>query len=231
MRTLRSQLPAGQCARAQGHAAAPASPRCPAGCRPLPSDHRTVTDLFATANPATPLAERLRPRTIDEVIGQRHLLARASRSRWRSPRANAFDDPLGSPGVGKTTLARLMADAFSADFIALSAVLAGVKDIATRSHAPRRRWPIRAAHDPLRGRGPPLQQGQQDAFLRTWSGTRHVHRGNDREPVLRGHSALLSRAAVYVLERWRTTSSASFSTARWRSARPASSSMRARERR
>src|SRR5512132_2152790 len=89
-----------------------------------------MADLFAVDNPATPLAERLRPKSIDEVIGQRHLLAPGK------PLAVAFASKKphsmifwGPPGVGKTTLARLMADAFNADFIALSAVLAGVKDI------------------------------------------------------------------------------------------------------
>jgi putative ATPase len=87
-------------------------------------------DLFAVANPAAPLADRLRPRTVAEVIGQRHLLAPGK------PLAVAFATGKphsmilwGPPGVGKTTLARLMADAFNADFIALSAVLSGVKDI------------------------------------------------------------------------------------------------------
>src|SRR5438128_5186999 len=89
-----------------------------------------MPDLFPTENPATPLAARLRPKTIDEVIGQRHLLGPGK------PLAVAFASGKphsmilwGPPGVGKTTLARLMADAFNAEFIALSAVLSGVKDI------------------------------------------------------------------------------------------------------
>src|SRR6476646_3159462 len=90
-----------------------------------------MTDLFAnTRAPAVPLAERLRPKSIAEVIGQRHLLAPGK------PLAVAFASGKlhsmilwGPPGVGKTTLARLMGDAFNADFIALSAVLAGVKEI------------------------------------------------------------------------------------------------------
>src|SRR6476646_11542909 len=92
-----------------------------------------MADLFsadANPGPATPLAERLRPKTIDEVIGQRHLLGPGK------PLAVAFaaGEPhsmilWGPPGVGKTTLARLMADSFQAEFIALSAVLSGVKDI------------------------------------------------------------------------------------------------------
>ncbi|TMH56925.1 MAG: AAA family ATPase, partial [Betaproteobacteria bacterium] len=90
----------------------------------------SATDLFPVANPATPLAERLRPKTVEEVVGQRHLLGPGK------PLAVAFASGKphsmilwGPPGSGKTSLARLMADAFNADFIAISAVLAGVKDI------------------------------------------------------------------------------------------------------
>src|SRR4029434_3034358 len=92
-----------------------------------------MNDLFATARgsgAAVPLAERLRPKAIADVIGQRHLL------RQGKPVAVAFASGKmhsmilwGPPGVGKTTLARLMADAFNAEFIAISAVLAGVKEI------------------------------------------------------------------------------------------------------
>jgi putative ATPase len=93
-----------------------------------------ANDLFSAPPPAehsaVPLAERLRPHSLDEVIGQRHLLAAGK------PLAVAFASGKphsmilwGPPGVGKTTLARLMADAFDSDFVALSAVLSGVKDI------------------------------------------------------------------------------------------------------
>src|SRR5665647_572917 len=89
-----------------------------------------MNDLFSAVNPAAPLAERLRPAHLDEVIGQRLALAQ------QMPLRVAFESGKphsmifwGPPGVGKTTLARLMADAFNAEFIALSAVLAGVKDI------------------------------------------------------------------------------------------------------
>jgi putative ATPase len=89
-----------------------------------------TADLFTVANPATPLAERLRPQTDADIIGQRDLLAPGK------PLAVAFASGKphsmilwGPPGVGKTTLARVMAAAFNADFIALSAVLSGVKEI------------------------------------------------------------------------------------------------------
>lgn len=90
-----------------------------------------MADLFDTPpSPGQPLAEALRPRRIDEVIGQRHLLGPGK------PLALAFQSGKphsmilwGPPGVGKTTLARLTATAFECEFIALSAVFSGVKDI------------------------------------------------------------------------------------------------------
>ena len=88
-----------------------------------------MRDLFKTS-PIAPLAEALRPRTLDQVIGQRHLLGAGK------PLRLAFDSGKphsmilwGPPGVGKTTLARLTANAFKCEFIALSAVFSGVKDI------------------------------------------------------------------------------------------------------
>jgi putative ATPase len=161
------------------------------------------TDLFATANPATPLAERLRPRTIAEVIGQRHLLDPGK------PLAVAFASRKphsmilwGPPGVGKTTLARLMADAFNADFIALSAVLAGVKDIrdaiarAEATLAQSGRHTILFVDEVHR-----FNKSQQDAFLP------YVEQGlvtfigaTTENPSFELNNALLSRATVYVLE-------------------------------
>ncbi|MDQ5916886.1 MAG: putative ATPase, partial [Pseudomonadota bacterium] len=96
----------------------------------------SVTDLFSSATADdtpvgfVPLAEQLRPKTLDDVVGQTHLLGPGKPLRLAfeagQPHSMIF---WGPPGVGKTTLARLMADAFEADFIALSAVLSGVKEI------------------------------------------------------------------------------------------------------
>ena len=85
-----------------------------------------MTDLFKTA-PLPPLAEALRPATLDEVIGQRHLLGpgKPLRVAFESGRPHSMI-LWGPPGVGKTTLARLTANAFDCAFIALSAVFAGV---------------------------------------------------------------------------------------------------------
>jgi putative ATPase len=161
------------------------------------------SDLFAVANPAAPLAERLRPRTVAEVIGQRHLLAPGK------PLAVAFATGKphsmilwGPPGVGKTTLARLMADAFSADFIALSAVLSGVKDIrdsiarAEATLAQSGRHTILFVDEVHR-----FNKAQQDAFLP------YVEQGlvtfigaTTENPSFEVNGALLSRATVYVLE-------------------------------
>src|SRR6266403_4923027 len=89
-----------------------------------------MDNLFAPAQPAAPLAERLRPKTLDEVIGQSHLLAegRPLRLAFQSGKPHSMI-LWGPPGVGKTTLARLMASVFDAEFVPLSAVLSGVKDI------------------------------------------------------------------------------------------------------
>ena len=161
-----------------------------------------MTDLFATANPATPLADRLRPKTIAEVIGQRHLLAPGK------PLAVAFAAGKphsmilwGPPGVGKTTLARLMADAFSAQFIALSAVLAGVKDIrdavarAEATLAQSGRHTILFVDEVHR-----FNKAQQDAFLPfVESGLITFIGATTENPSFEVIGALLSRAAVYVL--------------------------------
>src|SRR6478735_8989720 len=115
---------------------------------PAPADPavpQTSLELGFADPAAAPLAERLRPKTLDEVIGQRHLLGpgKPLRAAFESGRLNSMI-LWGPPGVGKTTLARLMADAFDAQFIAMSAVLGGVKDI--------REAVVRARHARAQGR-------------------------------------------------------------------------------
>ena len=89
-----------------------------------------MNDLFSKRDPQAPLADRLRPRTLEELVGQAQLLGPGRPLRLAFEAGKPHSMILwGPPGVGKTTLARLMAQAFDAEFIAISAVLSGVKEI------------------------------------------------------------------------------------------------------
>jgi putative ATPase len=161
-----------------------------------------MTDLF-TAAPHAPLAEQLRPATLDEVIGQKHLLGPGKPLRLafesRTPHSMIL---WGPPGVGKTTLARLMADAFDAEFIALSAVFSGVKDIraaveqAELTLAQSGRRTLLFVDEVHR-----FNKAQQDAFLPfVEQGLLTFVGATTENPSFEVNSALLSRAAVYVLK-------------------------------
>ncbi len=156
----------------------------------------------ASAAPEAPLAERLRPRHIDEVIGQTHLLGAGKplRAAFVSRRPHSMI-LWGPPGVGKTTLARLTAEAFDADFVPISAVLGGVKDIreaverAQRSQARGRRCIVFV--DEVHR----FNKAQQDAFLpHVESGLFTFIGATTENPSFEVNSALLSRATVHVLE-------------------------------
>jgi putative ATPase len=148
-----------------------------------------------------PLAERLRPRTLDEVIGQAHLLGpgKPLRSAFESGRLHSMI-LWGPPGVGKTTLARLMADAFDAQFIAISAVLGGVKDIreaVDRARAVQGAQRTVVFVDEVHR----FNKAQQDAFLPHVESGLFIFIGATTEnPSFEVNSALLSRATVHVLK-------------------------------
>ena len=164
-------------------------------------------DLFqshaAPAHPMdVPLAERLRPRTLGEVVGQRHLLGPGK------PLKLAFDAGKlhsmilwGPPGVGKTTLARLTAQAFGADFIAISAVLSGVKDIREAVERARMNQSMGRATIVFVDEVHRFNKAQQDAFLPHVEGGLFTFIGATTEnPSFEVVGALLSRAQVYVLK-------------------------------
>lgn len=152
---------------------------------------------------AAPLAERLRPTSLDEVIGQQHLLGPGKPLRVAFESGQPHSMILwGPPGVGKTTLARLMAQGFQAEFIALSAVLSGVKDIreaverAQVLQANSGRRTILFVDEVHR-----FNKSQQDAFLpHVESGLFTFIGASTENPSFEVNSALLSRAAVYVLQ-------------------------------
>jgi putative ATPase len=162
-----------------------------------------VNDLFATAQPRAPLADALRPKSLDEVVGQQHLIGPGKPLRLAFESKKPHSMILwGPPGSGKTTIARLMAKAFDAEFIALSAVFSGVKDIrealqrAEAELARSGRHTILFVDEVHR-----FNKAQQDAFLP------YVERGlitfvgaTTENPSFEVNSALLSRATVYVLE-------------------------------
>ena len=161
-----------------------------------------MNSLFTPNTPQAPLAERLRPKTLDEVVGQSHLLGAGKPLRLAFQSGNLPSMILwGPPGVGKTTLARLIANTADADFIPISAVLSGIKDI---------REAVERAEITLQQHGRKtilfvdevhrFNKGQQDAFLPfVESGLITFIGATTENPSFEVNSALLSRAQVFVL--------------------------------
>ncbi len=159
-------------------------------------------DLFAAASPLAPLAEQLRPTTLDAVVGQSHLLAANKPLRLAFQSGKLPSMILwGPPGVGKTTLARLIANTADAEFIPISAVLSGIKDI---------REAVERAEHTLQQSGRKtilfvdevhrFNKGQQDAFLpHVESGLITFIGATTENPSFEVNSALLSRSQVFVL--------------------------------
>jgi putative ATPase len=162
-----------------------------------------MSDLFGKAEPVAPLAEAMRPQNLDDVVGQRNLVGPGKPLRLAFESGKPHSMILwGPPGSGKTTLARLMAKAFDAEFVALSAVFSGVKDIREAMQAAEARLEASGRHTILFvDEVHRFNKGQQDAFLP------YVERGlitlvgaTTENPSFEVNSALLSRATVYVLE-------------------------------
>jgi putative ATPase len=161
-----------------------------------------LNSLFTPNTPEAPLAERLRPKALDEVVGQSHLLGIGKPLRLAFQSGKLPSMILwGPPGVGKTTLARLIANTADAEFIPISAVLSGIKDI---------REAVERAELTLQQHGRKtilfvdevhrFNKGQQDAFLPfVESGLITFIGATTENPSFEVNSALLSRAQVFVL--------------------------------
>jgi putative ATPase len=163
--------------------------------------------LFPAADPSelpgTPLAERMRPRSLDEYVGQAHLLG-PGRPLRQALDSGALHSLIfwGPPGTGKTTLGRLLAAVAGAEFIPVSAVTTGIKEVKEIIAAAERRRQMRGARtvlfvDEIHR----FNKAQQDAFLpHVEAGTIILVGATTENPSFEVISALLSRSKVYILQ-------------------------------
>jgi putative ATPase len=160
-----------------------------------------MPDLFSQ-EPVAPLAEALRPKTLDEVVGQSHLLGEGKPLRLAFQSGKPHSMILwGPPGVGKTTLARLTAAAFKCEFIALSAVFSGVKDIRAAMEQAQQNLAMGKHTILFVDEIHRFNKSQQDALLPyAESGLVTFIGATTENPSFEVNSALLSRAQVYVLK-------------------------------